>query len=80
MSENIDHPTLKAFVNLRKHRIILATASKQNMRLTFLIFISKENLLIELIIKQSNIPLKKVEVMVIFSELIFKHFDKFLQK
>ena len=47
MSENIDHPTLKAIVKWKNHPSILALVSEHRTWLIFFHFISKEDILKE---------------------------------
>ena len=48
MSENIDHPTLKAIVKWKNHPSILALVSEHRTWLIFFHFISKEDIFKEI--------------------------------
>ena len=89
MSDNIDHPTLKVIVKWRNHPSILTITSKHENAPKFSSnFVSKEHVLEEIqildsskAIQESHIPVKLIkENSDLFTEIICKYFNEFLEK
>ena len=87
MSDNIDHPTLKAIVNWRNHRSIFTITSEHENAPKFSFnFVSKEQVLEEIhmfdsskSIQESDIPVKIIKGnSVRFAEIICKFFNESL--
>ena len=89
MSDNIDHPTLKAIVKWRNHPSILTITSEHRNTPKFSFnFVSKEHVLEEIqmldsskAIQESDIPLKLIKGNSdLFAEIICKYFNESLEK
>ena len=77
MSENIDHPTLKAIIKWKNYPRILELVSEHRTWLNFFYFISKEDILKEIkildnskAVQESDIPVKTI-----FTQLMNNYFN-----
>ena len=89
LSDNIDHPTLKAIVKWRNHTSILTITSEHQNTLKFSFnFVSKEHVLRKIkmldsskAIQESDIPVKLIKGdSDLFADIICKCFNKSLEK
>ena len=89
LSDNIEHPTLKAIVKWRNHPSILTITSEHRNTPKFSFnFVSKEHVLEEIqmldsskAIQESDIPLKLIKGNSdLFAEIICKYFNESLEK